>query len=46
MRSAPAPAAVRPGVNRRQYFDEKAGRYYYFDPKRGAYFWEDGRPRT
>jgi hypothetical protein len=45
MRSAPATSA-RPGVNRRQYFDEKAGRYYYFDSNRGAYFWEDGRPRT
>jgi len=45
MRSAPRPAA-RPGVNRRQYFDEKTGRYYYFDPGRGAYFWEDGRPRS
>lgn len=43
------PMAVQPkppgGVNRRQYFDEKRGRYYYFDQKRGAYFWENGEPR-
>lgn len=34
-----------PGVNKRQYLDQKTGRYYYFDPVRGRYFWEDGRPR-
>lgn len=44
MRVAPKPA--RPGgINRRQYFDQKTGRYYYFDSARGGYFWEDGRPR-
>lgn len=34
------------GINRRQYFDEKRGRFYYFDTKRGAYFWENGQPKT
>lgn len=41
-----APARPSGGVNRRQYFDEKRGRYYYFDQKRGAYFWENGQPRS
>jgi hypothetical protein len=31
--------------NRRQYYDERAGRYYYYDPSTGRYFWEDGSPR-
>jgi len=45
--AVPAPARRTPsGINRRQYFDEKRGRYYYFDTTRGAYFWEDGQPRT
>jgi hypothetical protein len=43
--AAPPGRANRPSVNKRQYLDEKTGRYYYFDPARGAYFWEDGRPR-
>jgi hypothetical protein len=29
----------------RQYYDEKAGRYYYYDSATGRYFWEDGSPR-
>ncbi|MDE2486081.1 MAG: hypothetical protein KGO51_01670 [Alphaproteobacteria bacterium] len=31
--------------NRRQYYDERAGRYYYYDPSTGRYYWEDGTPR-
>ena len=31
--------------NRRQYYDERAGRYYYYDPATGRYFWENGSPR-
>ncbi|MDO9336027.1 MAG: hypothetical protein EON95_02195 [Caulobacteraceae bacterium] len=41
-----APAKPSDGVNRRQYFDEKRGKYYYFDARRGGYFWENGQPRT
>jgi hypothetical protein len=41
-----APSRPASGANRRQYFDEKRGRYYYFDQKRGAYFWENGEPRS
>ncbi len=41
-----APARPPGVVNRRQYFDERRGRYYYFDQKRGAYFWENGEPRS
>lgn len=43
-----SPLAGRPapsGLNRRQYLDQKSGRYYYFDPVKGAYFWENGQPR-
>jgi uncharacterized protein YcfJ len=31
--------------NHRQYYDERAGRYYYYDAATGRYFWEDGSPR-
>lgn len=31
-------------VNRRQYYDERAGRYYYQDSN-GRYYWEDGSRR-
>jgi phage tail tape-measure protein len=30
---------------RRQYYDERAGRYYYYDSGSGRYYWEDGTPR-
>jgi len=30
---------------RRQYYDERVGRYYYYDPATGRYYWEDGSPR-
>ena len=32
-------------VNRRQYYDERAGRYYYYDSSNGRYYWEDGSRR-
>jgi len=31
--------------NRRQYYDDRAGRYYYYDPGTGRYYWENGSPR-
>ncbi|WP_293906821.1 glycine zipper family protein [Phenylobacterium sp.] len=31
--------------NRRQYYDERAGRYYYYDSGTGRYYWENGSPR-
>ncbi len=31
--------------NRRQYYDERVGRYYYYDNGSGRYYWEDGSPR-
>ena len=31
--------------NKRQYYDERAGRYYYYDPGTGRYYWENGTPR-
>ena len=33
------------GPNRRQYYDERAGRYYYYDSASGRYYWENGSPR-
>ena len=32
-------------TSKRQYYDERAGRYYYYDSATGRYYWEDGRPR-
>lgn len=32
-------------VNRRQYYDQRAGRYYFYDPSTGRYYWENGQPR-
>lgn len=32
-------------VNRRQFYDEAAHRYYYYDPATGRYYWENGTPR-
>lgn len=40
-----ATAPDRQGVNRRQYYDERAGRYYFYDPSTGRYYWENGQPR-
>lgn len=30
--------------NRRQYYDERTGRYYFHDPRSGRYFYENGEP--
>ena len=32
-------------LNRRQYYDDRAGRYYFYDPDTGRYYWENGTPR-
>jgi hypothetical protein len=32
-------------ANRRQYYDERAGRYYFYDPSTRRYYWENGAPR-
>ena len=32
-------------VNRRQFYDEVAHRYYYYDAATGRYYWENGDPR-
>jgi len=32
-------------TTRRQYYDERAGRYYYYDPNARRYYWENGEPR-
>ncbi len=32
-------------VNRRQYYDQRTGRYYFYDPASGRYFWENGEPK-
>jgi hypothetical protein len=33
------------GGDRRQYYDERAGRYYFYDRSSGRYYWENGQPR-
>jgi hypothetical protein len=33
-------------VNRRQYYDERAHRYYFYDPSNNRYYWENGEPRS
>lgn len=40
-----ATAPRNDNINRRQYYDERAGRYYYYDPGSGRYYWENGQPR-
>jgi len=32
-------------TDRRQYYDERAGRYYYYDRSTNRYYWENGQPR-
>ncbi len=32
-------------VNRRQHYNNRAGRYYFYDPCTRRYYWEDGSPR-
>ena len=29
----------------RQYYDQRAGRYYYYDTRSGRYYWDNGEPR-
>ncbi|MEJ0024078.1 MAG: hypothetical protein WDN76_12105 [Alphaproteobacteria bacterium] len=31
-------------VNRRQYFDQRSGRYYFYDAQSNRYFYENGQP--
>lgn len=41
-------AATAPSHHRgdtRQYYDDRAGRYYYYDRDTGRYYWENGQPR-
>lgn len=43
---APSAAVATPyGLNRRQFFDGREGRFYFYDLSREAYFWENGEPR-
>jgi len=30
--------------NRRQYYDQRSGRYYFYDRQSGRYFYENGEP--
>jgi len=30
--------------NRRQYYDQRSGRYYFYDSRSGRYFYENGQP--
>jgi len=31
-------------VNRRQYYDQRSGRYYFYDPQSRRYYYESGQP--
>lgn len=31
--------------NRRQFYDQRVGRYYYYDQRTGRYYWENGEPK-
>lgn len=39
-----AVTAPRDVENRRQYFDNRSGRYYFYDSRSGRYFYENGEP--
>ncbi len=45
-RSVPPPPAVDApyAPDRREFFDQRLGRYYFYDPRRRTYFWENGEP--
>ena len=30
---------------RRQFYDQRLGRYYYYDQGSGRYYWENGEPK-
>jgi hypothetical protein len=38
-------ACNAPAAARRQFYDQRVGRYYYYDQRTGRYYWEDGTPR-
>ncbi|MGE0830935.1 MAG: YMGG-like glycine zipper-containing protein [Hyphomonadaceae bacterium] len=31
-------------VDRRQYYDQRSGRYYWYDPQSNRYYYENGSP--
>ena len=33
------------GCDHKQYYDQRAGRYYYYDSRDGRYYWDNGEPR-
>jgi uncharacterized protein YcfJ len=33
------------GCDHKQYYDQRAGRYYYYDGRDGRYYWDNGEPR-
>jgi uncharacterized protein YcfJ len=34
----------QPTVNKRQYYDQRSGRYYFTDPATGRLYYENGQP--
>jgi hypothetical protein len=39
-----ATAPSNHNVNRRQYYDQRTGRYYFYDPGTNRYYYENGAP--
>jgi hypothetical protein len=42
--TAPRDQGVASDVNRRQYFDQRSGRYYFYDAQSRRYYYENGQP--
>jgi hypothetical protein len=42
--TTPRDPAYSSDVNRRQYFDQRSGRYYFYDPQANRYYYESGQP--
>jgi hypothetical protein len=42
--TAPRNDGVASDINRRQYYDQRSGRYYFYDPQSRRYYYESGQP--
>jgi YMGG-like Gly-zipper len=42
--TTPRQSPTASDVNRRQYFDQRSGRYYFYDSQTNRYYYENGQP--
>ena len=42
--TTPQAPAYSSSLDRRQYFDQRTGRYYFYDPSSRSYYYENGQP--